>query len=274
MILPKNYSRGLSYQLYLPQGREADFVEQICEIQGKPDFLFERMMPSVSTEIIFNFNNKMKGKYADEIGELEEGQCLIQGSQFNYFDSYLSEGTHFFSIRFTNLGLRKLLNISPSFLVNSYIHNPQKSKIREVHLRMTEASSFEDRIRIFLNWLRPQLWTNNEHSLEQFIEQKIINYPFYNSKELEKMTGFTPKYLNRRFKAFTGYTISNFKRLCRFNLTLNHVRANRNHSWTDITYEQNFYDQSHFIKEMNFFTGVNPTVLKENLAGNHYNLIL
>ena len=274
MILPIQYSRGLTYQIYVPQGIEAAYLEQMCEIKGSPDFKFERMLPTLTTEILINFNDKMLGKFGDHYAGFDKGEFIIQGSQFRFFDSYLPKSPHFLSIKLTNKGFKELINISSSAIVNTHIHNPVNSGFREVQVRMVEAHTFEQRVQLLLQWLRPKISREEKDYLSIYVEQKLKAYPYYSSKDLEKMTGFSSKYINRRFKEYSGHTISNFKRLCRFKHTLGRIRNFNAESWTSILYDHNYYDQSHFIKEVNFFTGVNPTQLRQGLSGQHYNLIL
>ncbi len=44
-------------------------------------------------------------------------------------------------------------------------------------------------------------------------------------------------------------------------IVLHHKMLQPEKSWTDITYENGYYEQSHFIKEVNLFSGKSPEEL-------------
>lgn len=65
----------------------------------------------------------------------------------------------------------------------------------------------------------------------------------------------------RKVKEFTGMTPKSIERINRFYSTLKLIKSNKSIvDFKEIAVENNFYDQSSFIKEFKFFTGVTPTL--------------
>ncbi len=267
------YSQGLSYKIYVPSERYRELLDSIVEIKGIPDFKFERIIPSNGVDLVINLGQEMTGRFNKGITNLKQGNYILRGNQFNYYDSNLPTDTHFLSIKLTNKGLDALTKIPASELINSYVENPFKGYLHENIMRIIDSQSFHHRVNLIRKWIESTTNYNNRNILATTIENKITTNPNYTVHQLEQFSGYTEKYLNKVFKNYSGYTISNFKRLCRFNNTIDTLRYMGNKKWTDILYDHNFYDQSHFINEMKHFTGLNPSQIRKNFANQHFNLI-
>lgn len=71
--------------------------------------------------------------------------------------------------------------------------------------------------------------------------------------------------VQRKVKEFTGVTPKDIQRINRFYNTLKTIKINKNLlDFGNIATENNFYDQSSFIKEFKFFTGFTPKQFLEN----------
>ena len=78
---------------------------------------------------------------------------------------------------------------------------------------------------------------------------------FYNQNRL------SARQVQRKVKEFTGITPKSIERINRFYSTLKLIKSNENIiDFKEIAVVNNFYDQSSFIKEFKFFTGVTPTL--------------
>lgn len=267
------YSQGLSYNIYIPSGKYRELLVSMVEIKGIPDFQFERIIPSNGVDLVINLGQQMTGRFDQGITNLKQGNYILRGNQFNYYDSDLPTDTHFLSIKLTNKGLNELTKIPASALINSYVENPFKGYLYENIMRIIDSQSFQHRVNLIREWIESKTSYGDRNLCAAPIEEKIAENPNCTAHQLEQLSGYTAKYLNKVFKNYSGYTISNFKRLCRFNNTIDNLRFMENEKWTDIFYDHNFYDQSHFIKEMKHFSGLNPSQIRENFSSQHFNLI-
>ncbi len=62
----------------------------------------------------------------------------------------------------------------------------------------------------------------------------------------------------RRFKEYSGFSPKLFSRITRFQSSLDSF-GNKDKSLTDIAYDCDYYDQSHFINDFKEFSGYHPS---------------
>lgn len=86
---------------------------------------------------------------------------------------------------------------------------------------------------------------SKDHNLDNFYKQNVLS----------------TRQIQRKVKDLTGITPKSIERISRFYDTLKIIKSNENNiDFKNIAIESNFYDQSSFIKEFKFFTGVTPTL--------------
>lgn len=91
---------------------------------------------------------------------------------------------------------------------------------------------------------------NNDISVKSFCDERSINI----------------KTFERLFLYYTGYTPKILRRIKRFQNTCNQLVHQHMASLTDITYDNNFTDQSYFIKEFTHFSGTAPRTFQTEKA--------
>ena len=108
-------------------------------------------------------------------------------------------------------------------------------------------------------------------TLERFIYRKIklIYKLIYQTngtiriKELNEKLFISPSPFEKRFRKVVGTTAKKFASIVRFNSVLDNL--NESKTLTEICYENNFFDQAHFIKDFKQFTGDTPENFKRFL---------
>ncbi|UIR56998.1 helix-turn-helix domain-containing protein [Sphingobacterium sp. SRCM116780] len=93
------------------------------------------------------------------------------------------------------------------------------------------------------------------------IYQIITMMDVMNIGEISDKLKISRQYLYKTFKAYTGKSPVEFKRIQRFRNALEFPQA----SLTETGLQNLFYDQSHFIKEVQKFTNILPKVLFKNV---------
>ncbi|MCP4134321.1 MAG: AraC family transcriptional regulator [bacterium] len=71
--------------------------------------------------------------------------------------------------------------------------------------------------------------------------------------------GINKRRLERFFNKFIGTSPKSFAKIKRFRNIIRQLENNNYESLTDLAYENNYYDQMHFIKDFKSFTGSTPT---------------
>ena len=94
-------------------------------------------------------------------------------------------------------------------------------------------------------------------------KEKMVFSDFYvNSKSVKDFcskSGINIKYLERLFFKYTGVSPKVFSRITRFQRISREMLYYRNYNnLTELAYDGEYYDQTHFIKEFRKFSGVTP----------------
>ena len=82
-------------------------------------------------------------------------------------------------------------------------------------------------------------------------------------KELNEKLFISQSPFEKRFRKVVGTTPKKFASIVRFNTVLDNL--NETKTLTEICYENNFFDQAHFIKDFKQFTGDTPENFKRFL---------
>ena len=77
-------------------------------------------------------------------------------------------------------------------------------------------------------------------------------------EEVGERVGLSRKQLERKFVSTVGTTPKTFARISRFLNICHHVDRYRGKTLTQLAYECGYFDQAHFIREFNAFTGFTP----------------
>ncbi len=123
-----------------------------------------------------------------------------------------------------------------------------------------ESFNSENSIQELETFLLSQLVENEELSnIEKslpYFHHRDLNYAV---SEIADLTGYNLKSFQRHFTKHMGCSPVDYKRIVRFsNSIASRLKGNDFKSLTDITYENNYSDQSYFIKEFKRLTSHNP----------------
>lgn len=76
--------------------------------------------------------------------------------------------------------------------------------------------------------------------------------------ELSKQVNLNRRMLARKFSSDVGLSPKQLSKIVRLQTSLKALLAKENTKLTDLAYEQQYFDQAHFIKEFREFTGITP----------------
>lgn len=160
---------------------------------------------------------------------------------------------------FTSNPVHELFNLSLS-LEDIF----EKSIINEVADKLSNAQTDKQRIHIVEQFLLSQLQNVEKDRL--IVEAVQLIYQSKGAmriKELNEKLYISPSAFEKRFRKVVGTTPKKFSSIVRFNTVLDGL--NNSKSLTAICYENDFFDQAHFIKDFRLFTGDTPEHVKRLL---------
>ncbi len=139
-----------------------------------------------------------------------------------------------------------------------------KNKVEEVEDKLTVATTDSQRIKVVEQFLLSQLKDIETDKL--IIEAVKLIYQskgIIRVKELNEKLFISQSPFEKRFRKVVGTTAKKFASIVRFNSILDNISETK--SLTEICYENNFFDQAHFIKDFKQFTGETPEKFKRFL---------
>lgn len=139
-----------------------------------------------------------------------------------------------------------------------------KNEVTEVEEKLTIAPTDKQRIKIVEQFLLAQLKDIQTDKL--IIEAVKLIYQSNGTiriKELNEKLFISQSPFEKRFRKVVGTTAKKFASIVRFNAVLDNLSETK--TLTEICYENNFFDQAHFIKDFKQFTGDTPENFKRFL---------
>ena len=121
-------------------------------------------------------------------------------------------------------------------------------------------TSSEEKFLAIERWLDNQLRPDDFYlEVIRYAIGVIENSPTQiNLLELSEKLGYSQKQFIQLFKKYVGITPKQFHRIVRFNEILSAVENGEEISWTIIATDCGYFDQAHFIKDFQSFSGINP----------------
>jgi AraC-like DNA-binding protein len=163
--------------------------------------------------------------------------------------------TEVFAVRFKPLAIELLENINLKALLNSSI-NLSTDFIGIDNLAFDNLKDFCKHIE---NYLQNRIEkTNPINDLKIRLFNEIFKREVFNVQELSEKVFWTSRQINRYFNCNFGLSLKEYLKILRCNQTYKAISNNR------LTLQSNYFDQSHFIKEIRKYTGVTPKELKKN----------
>jgi len=106
---------------------------------------------------------------------------------------------------------------------------------------------------------------NDDECLFDLIIKRICNEAIYKVKDLCSIIGYSERHLQRIMLLYTGFTTKEFLTLLRFERSK--LMINRlNDEMSSIAYDNDYFDQSHFIKDFNKYSGYSPKQYKTTMS--------
>lgn len=131
----------------------------------------------------------------------------------------------------------------------------------ELEFRLRDETDVSSQLRQISDSLMPLVAAseNVRHETVLIASKKILDSSGEVSlRSLQKELKITERSFERKFLQHVGVTPNLFRRICRFNSSLEELELRRFTNLTDLAHQQGFSDQSHFIRTFKEFTGLAP----------------
>jgi AraC-like DNA-binding protein len=253
------------YRIHIPPPPLSYFIEHFFYYEGyHAQHRMEKFLPDGSMDLLIDLTETPKKLFHNEEGTSHTTfkKSWISGMKTEYIliDASVSSmiGVHFRpggAYPFFNFPVSELNNITIEMdcLWNTEIHS-----IRDAILN-TECVENKFRIleKYFLQKGKQKLEPNMlvSYAIDQLQQSPQV----WTIEQLARKTGITQKHLISLFKKYAGLSPKLFARISKFQKVIQLVEKEQKVSWTPLAYECGYYDQAHFIKEFQAFSGINPS---------------
>ena len=163
--------------------------------------------------------------------------------------------TKVFAVRFKPLAIELLEKINLKALLDSSINLGTDY----IGIDKLAFDDFKDFCRHIEHYLQSRIVINKTlNDLKIRLFNEIFKKEVFNVQELSERVFCTSRQINRYFNLNFGLSLKAYLNIIRCNQTYKDISKNR------LTIQSNYFDQSHFIKEIKKYTGVTPTELHKN----------
>ncbi len=126
------------------------------------------------------------------------------------------------------------------------------------------SKNVDERINYLEAYLLDKFNTINIKKIEAAIKLLSKN-PSLQTKELAQQIFMNEKTLNRQFKKYVGCTTTEFKHIIRFKKTTEDYFNTTHKNLIQLCYDNDYYDASHFYKQITKTTNFNPKKFFKNI---------
>ena len=257
------------YRLYKPGFPLSQFIDFFFYYEEfHAAHCMEKLLPDGSIDLLIDLTESPKKLYNDEAGTSYSTfkKSWISGMKTNYIliDASVSNmiGVHFKPggcYPFVDFPMRELNDLTIE-LTN--IWGNEANSIRE---RILHEPNIDKRFSILEKYfLQKGKNKMEDHALVHFSVNQLTQSPqMWTIKDLSNKSGITQKHLITLFKKYVGLSPKMFSRINKFQKVIQSIEQRKKIDWSMLAYECGYFDQAHFIKEFQSFSGINPAAYLE-----------
>lgn len=255
---------------YIPNGRLSNCVKFIwCNENYAPESSTERVLPSGSSQLIINLDNKKFRHFnSDKSQEHLYDPVILTGvrAKHIFLDSHTRIST--IGIVLKPGAIAALFQIPASEFQGQVVSLGAilDKDISEIREQLAAASSHQEKFVLIesflLNLLDPeyQLHPAVHFAIEQINQQ---NGSISVSQVLNKI-GYSRRWFSQIFRETVGIPPKQFSRILRFQNNLSLIREKNPPDWAQLAISNGYFDQPHFIHDFKNLAGISPAEYKKH----------
>ncbi|HDK9104427.1 TPA: AraC family transcriptional regulator, partial [Acinetobacter baumannii] len=112
---------------------------------------------------------------------------------------------------------------------------------------------------LFLNTFSERLSRKFSTTTQEVLHFIITQNNEIKIKDLERLTGYCSRHIQRMFKHDVGMSIKTFACIIRFQSAIQAMNTSKSLKLSDLTYDLGYKDQAHFHKEFKKFSQMSPS---------------
>ncbi len=207
------------------------------------------------------FQQSDSGTFYQENKELPD--LLLYGQTTKYTELHVTGTICSIGVCCYPHALKSVFGLNADELTNSCLDLDILSASRDFYLaeRLGNTPSLTEKIAVIAAFLFKQINENSTPADEVThfaLSQIIASGGSIPLKDLQQQLQLTERSFERRFKQGVGISPKLFSRICRFQNSLKQLKSNNYSKLSDIAFEHDYADQSHYIRAFKEFAGFSP----------------
>lgn len=254
----------MNYQTYKPHANLESLVKfyWTLEVPFDPANQKQKIIPDGCVEMTFNFGDPIK-RYISESEFVLHPNAMVMGQRTKSFYIEPVGNVDTIAICFYPHGFANFVNESLDNLVDK--ETPLENlfgKIESADLEqsMISATNTQQRIEFIERFLLNKL--NQKTTIENIVKTTVDTLLSTNGSEpikrILKDDLSKRRQIERHFKKQIGISPKQLGKVIRLQATLQMMINQKFETLTEIAYENDYFDQNHFIKDFKEFTGITP----------------
>jgi AraC-like DNA-binding protein len=259
------------YKIYKPRKELMPYINCFWVLETNAGDMFNsplKTIPHGLTELLCVYDGKGEVKAGDVAFEIKP-DIYFRGQLAGHtlFDNFEKIGV--ITCQFSAIGASKIFSLPISVFQNQMVDIQSILGSSAIHWFNTLSGMECDMERIgfledkFLELIRKSTKLADKVVLSSIKEIEAVNGALF-VKELSSKFLLSEKQFERRFLSTIGITPKKYARIVRFKSILNSINQKPIDNLTTLSYNHNFSDQAHFIKEFKTFTGLTPKEYQRN----------
>lgn len=252
------------FEVYNPLALAEEIQEIIYFHDFSPPARQERLVPTPSLFLVIELDGISRqildNRHQSLIQEVDKG--WISGLQRRFLTISAHDHSEMLAIKFSTLGAFSFLNSPLSIFENRVVpatslFGPEFLTFRQ---DLISCTSFQKKNACLEWWLlskyRPI--TGAKRELTKILV-KLQSNPHQVMEEIAADYPHSHRQLIADFKKYIGTTPKFFQRMVRFGSLLTSIQNKQSINWSELAYHWGFSDQSHLIREFQYFSGFAPS---------------
>ncbi len=249
------------YERIQPSASLSRFIDCFWVIESDdPTIHQQKIIPDGFPEIIFHYGEPYRINISGEWSA--QSNKLLAGQIRNHFLLENTGRSGMIGIKFRPHGIASLFDVTMEALTDDVVELDSflPGQFEPVTSTLLGEDHFSKKIAALTSFFEDLI--NSKETSDQLID-RVLQLIFTRNgvlsvSEIVDQLNVNERKLERSFKKFIGLSPKFYCRIIRFNYIFKLIKEQKL-SWSELAYLSGYYDQSHFIKNFQEFTGEDPS---------------
>lgn len=253
----------MNYQTFEPSQNLSTLIKCYWTLESPKEETPERqtIVPDGCMEMIFHYGDFYR-QYTENNKSIIQPKCFVIGQLTQPLEIEPTGETGIFSVRFHPNGFLPFATIPIKEMENTAVSLEKLfgQDGQEIGQKILNANSTSERIKLIETFLLNRL--TDIKTVDRIVKSTVETILTANGQlsvdELSKHTNINRRQLERKFSSAIGLSPKQLSKTIRLQATLKMLLNKNFTSLTALAYENEYYDQAHFIKDFKDLTGFTP----------------